>query len=392
MISDDRIARGGDTMFSRRDLEPLLKHCPKDSSPVLSLYLDVDLSRPANRNRGILVAARSLLAGVREEVDSGPLGGHLDRDIARVEGFLSDTLAPGKSLVLFCDDSEGFFWHRVLPVPLPIEARYRPDPYLRPLLETLDEHETYGVVLLDRQQARLFTVLLGEIEEHGEAFAPLDVRATRTTGTDHLWSEKRFQRRAGEHAHLHLKQVAGLLRGQQRAVGLDRLVMAGPLEATAELQRLLPQALADRVVATWKLPMETSGDELLGRVMDLQERLAMERETALVEELSSAAAAGPRAVVGLSTTLEALREGRILNLVYAAENPIEGGRCESCGTLSRRAEGNCNFCNAPLRRVRDLVGRMARAVAESGGRLDRVRPPVAERFPDRDTIGAFLRF
>ena len=70
-------------MFSRRDLEPLLKHRPKDSSPVLSLYLDVDLSRPANRNRGILVAARALLAGVREEIDTGPLGGELDGDIAR---------------------------------------------------------------------------------------------------------------------------------------------------------------------------------------------------------------------------------------------------------------------------------------------------------------------
>ena len=65
----------------------------------------------------------------------------------------------------------------MLPVSLPTEARYRPDPYLRPLLETLDEHERHGVVLLDRQQARLFSVFLGEIEEHREAFAALDVLA-----------------------------------------------------------------------------------------------------------------------------------------------------------------------------------------------------------------------
>ena len=71
---------------------------------------------------------------------------------------------------------------------------------------------------------------------------------------------------------------------------------------------------------------------------------------------------------------------------------IAGGLRESCATLSRRAEGHCNFCSGPLRRVRDLVGRMARAVSESGGRLDRVRSPVAERFPNGDSIGAFLRF
>src|SRR6266704_2250475 len=76
-------------MFSRKDLEPLLKYPVRDDSPVLSLYLDVDLARAANRNRGILVAARALLAALRDEADSGPAGSHLEEDARSVEAFLA---------------------------------------------------------------------------------------------------------------------------------------------------------------------------------------------------------------------------------------------------------------------------------------------------------------
>src|SRR5882672_957936 len=161
------------SMFSRHDLAPLLKYAGNDSSPVLSLYLDVDLSRPANRNRGILVEARGLVAGLREEVGGRPEASHLEQDAARVEAFLEEYQSSGKSLIVFCDASEDFLWHRTLPVVLPRDARYQSQPHVRPLFETLDEHERYGVILLDRQQARFFSIFFGEIEEHIEAFATL---------------------------------------------------------------------------------------------------------------------------------------------------------------------------------------------------------------------------
>ena len=380
-------------MLSRKDIEPLLRYPSREQSPVLSLYLDVDQSRSANRNRGILVAARALLAALRDEVDSAPVvAEHLADDARRAESFLAGYEPSGKSLVLFCDASEELFWHRTLPVPLHPDARHRPDPYLRPLLETLDEQERYGIVLLDRQQARVFTVVLGEIEEHREAFAALDVRSTRTTGTDHLYSEKRFHRRADEHAHLHIKRVASILRAMQSELALDRLVLAGAVEATSELNRLLPRALADRLAASWKLPIDAREPEILRQTMELQARREAEREFLLVQEFLEAVREGHQAVAGLDPTLEAIREGRALRLLYRVADPIEGGLCRGCATLSRLAAGACEFCGGPLARVRDLVGRMARVVADTGGRLDRLQGPAADRLEDNEGVGAFLRF
>jgi peptide subunit release factor 1 (eRF1) len=277
-------------------------------------------------------------------------------------------------------------------VVLQPDARHQPDPYVRPLLELLDEAERYAVVLTDRQQARLFSVALGEIEEHHRAFAAADVRAPRTTGTDHLWSEKRFQRRADAHAHHHLKQVAGFLRAWQREVGFDRLVIAGPVEATGELLRLLPRGLADRVVATWKMPMEVHEPELLRQVMELHERRETEREIDLTEELLSASQGRKDAVVGLQPTLDALREGRVLKLLYTAEDPIAGGRCRRCGLLSARLIRECAFCGGEVEPVADLLGRMARHVSDAGGSLDRLHGAAADGLRREGGVGAFLRF
>jgi peptide subunit release factor 1 (eRF1) len=380
-------------MNAHRDLEPLLKYVPRPSSPVLSLYLDTGSARGSTNPRHILTtSARGLLAAVREEAQAQGDAAGLDEDIRGAESFLAGFAPDGRSLVLFCDASEGLLWHRTYPIPLAPEARWRPEPFLRPLLETLDDQERFGVVLLDRQQARLLTVHLGQIEEHREAFAPLEVRTIRTTGTDHLFSEKRFQRRADEHAHLHTKRVAALLRSLQREQQLDRLVIAGPIEATSDLQRLLPRPLADRVAAVWKLPIDTREAELLRLVGDLQEALETERLDRLVGELLDAARHGHLAVLGLEETLAAVREGRVTRMLYAADDPREGGRCRGCRSLTRSAAGECPFCRGPLDPVRDLVTRMARAVYEAGGRLDRLEGPAAERVRGAGGIGAFLRY
>jgi peptide chain release factor subunit 1 len=378
---------------AHRELEPLLNYAPKPSSPVLSLYLDTGSARTATNPRHLLTtSARALLSAVRDEAQAQGEAAGLDEDVRRVESFLAGFSPDGRSLVLFCDASEGLLWHRTYPIPLVPEARWRPEPFLRPLLETLDDQERYGVVLLDRQQARLLTVHLGTIEEHREAFAPLEVRSIRTTGTDHLFSEKRFQRRADEHAHLHLKRVAALLRTVQREQHLDRLVVAGPVEATSDLQRLLPRPLADRVAAVWKLPVDTREADLLRLVGDLQDALDGERLERLVGELLDAARNGHRAVLGLDETLAAVREGRVTRMLYAAAEPREGGVCRRCRSLTRSAAGDCPFCRGPLDPVRDLVTRMARAAYEAGGGLDRLEGAAAERLRGAGGIGAFLRY
>jgi hypothetical protein len=73
-------------------------------------------------------------------------------DAIRAQNYVEAYRPQAKGLIIFCHPSEDFFWARDVHVPVNTEARWSEKPYLRPLLEIIDEHERYGVILTDRSQ------------------------------------------------------------------------------------------------------------------------------------------------------------------------------------------------------------------------------------------------
>src|SRR6266478_7962030 len=187
-------------MISRNDVESLIDREPKPGSPVLSVYLNVSPSRLDPVNRAFEVVLKNLLREIESELDKKARE-QFQEDTERVFAFLEDYREPKRGLVFFCDQSENFFWFKELRVGAPDVAWWRDTPYVRPLIEVMDEHERYGMVLTDREHSRRFTVFVGEIEEHHDAFAKLDVQHIKTTGTDHLRSKMNIERKGDEHAH-----------------------------------------------------------------------------------------------------------------------------------------------------------------------------------------------
>jgi peptide chain release factor subunit 1 len=195
-------------MISKEEIRTLIEHEGRPGHPVLSVYLDVDQSRETNLNRKFEVSLGNLLRELEQELVDEFEREEFTADANRMRRFVSEYRPGARCLVIFCGAIEDFFWYRGLDVSLLNEARWSETLYLRPLLETIDEFERYGVILTDRAQARLFTVYLGEIEEHGESFAPGVVKIVRGPGRDHIRSQLRFQRRVDQYAHRHLKRVA----------------------------------------------------------------------------------------------------------------------------------------------------------------------------------------
>jgi hypothetical protein len=231
-------------MISKAEMRTLIGRAGHPGRPVLSVYLDVDQSQESNLTRKFEVPLKNLLRAIAEGLADEFEREEFAADAERVLRFVSGYRPGARSLVILCDALEDFFWQRELNIPLPSEARWSETFYLRPLLESLDEFERYGVILTDRAQARLFTVYMGEIEEHAETFAEGEVKVVQAAGTDHLRSQMRFQRKADHHAHRHLKRVAELMDGLVESHGFDRLVLAGPVEADQQTSSPAPEAAA----------------------------------------------------------------------------------------------------------------------------------------------------
>lgn len=293
---------------------------------------------------------------------------------------------------MFSDGSEGFFHVRELGVRVPNILTWRDIPYVRPLLELIDEHERYGVVLTDREHARLFSIFLGEIQEHKEVFAKAEVTHIKTAGMDHLRSQMNIQRKADLHARWHLKEVAQMMPRLAGGLDFDRLILAGTVEASSELEGLLPKALRARVVRKIALPVEANSAVVLEETLKIEEEVERQGEVDLVEQLITAAKKKQKAVLGLEETLLALLEWRVWQLVYTEGFNVRGSQCTSCLALLATDNGPCAYCGHPVLVLNDLIQLATERVFDLEGKVEQVRGPAAARLKGEGSIGAVLRF
>src|SRR5581483_4843932 len=90
--------------------------------------------------------------------------------VKRLEEYLDAEPPRGQGLALFSCAPRDFWQAYHLPVPVADDLRFGATPYVRPLLDVLDEYERFVVALVDKEKARLFSVFMGEIEEERELF------------------------------------------------------------------------------------------------------------------------------------------------------------------------------------------------------------------------------
>ncbi|HXG04898.1 MAG TPA: Vms1/Ankzf1 family peptidyl-tRNA hydrolase, partial [Candidatus Binatia bacterium] len=295
-------------MLTPEQVEALRAFDPRGSR-VLSVYLDLEAvrqGRPAYR-----VVFEDLVRAARERLDEETRSA-LAEEAARVRAWLDDRDPGGKGLALFACSPRGLWQVHRLGVRVRDHLAFEPVPDVAPLLELFDEYERYAVTLVDKEHARLFTVFLGEIEE-SEAFADF-VPGKHDQGG---WSQARYQRHHEAHVYWHLKRVVERLAGLARRRHFDRLVLAGPEEATSELRRLLPRPLARRLAAVIRAEMTAGDREILDKTLAIEQRLEREAEERLVEQILDQAGPGGRATLGVEATLEALSADAVQTLVVA---------------------------------------------------------------------------
>jgi peptide subunit release factor 1 (eRF1) len=275
-----------------------------------------------------------------------------------------------------------------LPVPVADAAHAGPTPYIRPLLDVLDEYERYAVALVDKEKARLFTVYLGEIEEEDRIvdFVP---GKTDEGGP----SQANYQRHHEAHVHRHLKRVAEQLATLLRTHPFDRLVLAGPEEATSELRRLLSRPLQARLAGIIPAEIFAGKEEILERTLEIERQAERTAEEQLVGEILELGAAGARATYGVDATLHAIWRGQVHTLAVADGLRLPGGECPVCGRLAAGEPRACPVCGSEMEPLDDVIERAIERTLDERGRVEIVHGPAAAHLTAvGGGLGALLRF
>jgi peptide chain release factor subunit 1 len=375
-----------------RELLRNLADWPSDGHLVTSLYVDVD-GRRHPRRADVQRQADALLRRATGSADR--LGRQASlavcRDAQRMRDYLADEFdrRGTRGLALFSCSPAGLWQEVRLSQPVRDRSAVRPHPYVLPLEAVVERAETFCTALVDRARARLLVSSLGEIHELSSILD--EVPGQHDQGG---WAQARHRRHIEDHVQRHLKHVAEALLRVHRTRRFEHLVLSGPEEVVAELERHLHDYLRRRVVDRAKLSTTARAAEVLDHALAVEEATERRREEETVGRLvaESAGKAG-RAVAGLDRTLEALGAGRADTLIVSMGMEAEGVRCPACGRLAGGG-ARCPMCGSKTEREPDLVEEAVEAALRRGCRVETVpaTTPGADRLEALGGIGALLRF
>ncbi len=377
-------------MITKMDVSPL-NDLGKGAGRVLSVYLDVDQSKAANLNRCFVTAFKARVQEIERTFEEEYEHRDFEGCAGEVRNFLSTYEPHGRGLVIFAR-SAGPVWTRELNVPVAEQVVWGTKAHVQPFLEAMDEFQSCGIVVLDHVRARIFTVAFGQIQRHAEVLAMHEARHIKTTGTDHLYSQSHFQRRADEHSLEHLKRVGEVLENVARISPFSKLILAGVPEVTSELYRVLPKALRRKIAGFTPLPAGAPEKQILETSMEMGRATERMRESQEVDRLITDAAKGHKAVVGLDATLQALNDQRTREFFYAEGFAAAGGVCEDCHVIFARDDMNCEYCGVPLKPSGDLVEAATVMALAEGAAIEQLRGEAAAKLMAAGGVGAYLRF
>jgi hypothetical protein len=245
----------------------------------------------------------------------GPRGAAFDSlsaDADRIAAYLEDDLDPAaQGVFLVACAAAGVFEPLALGLPVPTRLVAAPTPALGVLARLVDDHPPYGVLLADQHEATLSLVSQANFDR-GLALDSTDYPRKQQQGG---WSQRRFQARADERVAAFARGIADEVQGALDAAAISMLVLAGDEVITSALDAAFHPTVKERVVATLRLDIGATEQEVVAATLPVVAAAERTREDDAIGVLRDAMGAGGFGVAGIDATLLALQGGQVSTLL-----------------------------------------------------------------------------
>ncbi len=297
--------------------------------PVTTCYLDVD-GRRYHRHLEYEQQLDRLLREARSQTN----GTHsVCRDLKRIEDFVKGGLDRSRTrgLAMFSCSHRDLWRVVALPKAVRNQLVINDVAAVAQLEAVVEASERFGVLLVDKQRARMFVFEMDELIERSERFDELprdyDLRGERDQGdiSNHV------DALTGQH----LRRAADVAFAVFKDRRFEHLCVGAPDELARSMETSLHPYLRERLRGRIAVAPGAGLDDIRHAVLDLEAQQERAREATLVGRLREAVGARRRGVAGLDGTLEALSERRVDVLLVSADYHEEGWRCPSSGRLAR---------------------------------------------------------
>lgn len=365
-----------DTLRRLAELRP-------DDGKVVSIYLNLDPTEFAS-GQARATAINSVLdeAGraAREEEPA------VREDVERIrEAFKGFDFQGAHGVAVFAAAGEDLL--EIIKLPRTVENAVVIDesPYVEPLVE-VQAGARYGVVLVNRQTARIFRASRDRLDE--VARVDDEVHRRHDQGG---WSQARYQRSVDKEAQDHLKNAADELLRRHRRRPFEALFVGAPEAVFNDFCERLHPYLKERVAGRIDVDVEhTNVDEVQQAAEPAIESHERKLEKGALDRLEEARGTGGRGAAGLDDTLTALNEQRVEVLLLQDNFDAAGVCCPQCGWLGPSTVDACPADGTATVGREDITDLAVRRAITQSAQVVRVRDD--DRLEEMGSIAAVLRF
>jgi peptide subunit release factor 1 (eRF1) len=366
-------------MLTETNLKELLGY--QTEHQVLSLYLNT------NPTEGSSDAYKQNLRSMLKDIN-------LPSDVLAVDNYFGREFDwTGRSVAVFSCAPDDFFRAYPLAIPIRNQVFVSDRPHVKPLASLLDYYGGYGVVLVDKQGARLFSFHLGELREQ-EGILGESVRHTKKGGASAksgmrggMAGQTRYE---DEVAERNMRDAAEFAAHFFSENNVRRVLIGGTEENIAVLRNQLPKSWQSLIVGTFPMSMTASKVEVLERAMHIGKEAEYRREEQLLKKLVTGAAKERGGVLNLDDTLGAVHDGRVQALVIQDGYRALGYRCQGCGYMTSQELPVCPFCGSKFEQIPDAVEMAVYQVMKAGGEVEVLQHK--HKVNGFENIGALLRY
>lgn len=366
-------------MLTEKNLQELLGYQPDHQ--VLSIYLNTD---PTEGNSDAYkLNLRSMLKDL-----------NLPKDVQAVDQFFSTEFDwTGRSVAVFSCAPDNFLRAYSLAIPVRNQVIVSERPHVKPLASLLNYYGGYGVILVDKQGARLFSFHLGELKEQ-EGILGESIRHTKKGGASAkpgvrggVAGQTRYE---DELAARNIREIAEFA-GQFFSENNVRRVLIGGTEDNISLLRSqMPKSWQSLIVGTFPMSMTASHREVLDKAMQIGMEAEYHKEELLLKKLVTGTAKERRGVLNLDDTLGAIHDGKVQVLVIRDGYRAAGYRCKGCGFITAQPLQTCQFCGSEFEQIPDAVEMAVHRVMKAGGEVEVLQQE--HQVDGFENIGALLRY
>jgi hypothetical protein len=331
-------------------LEELLQRLVKGTpgkNYFLSAYLDLRPDTSGKKNYPVFLKSRiSELAShfpahSREQI-------FFVKDSKQIQKYLEEKLDPSwKGIAFFACAPDDLFLSVPMPAPPANMLEIASCPLLSPLLRYSDLYKTYGVVVANSRQARLFLVRFSRVGKQ-LVFSWEDSHSTRF-GRMGL-STQRFQRHQKEHIKQRAKEIVENMEkwlNQERA---EYLFFAAEEEMSRELEKYWSAVTRKKLVGLPSVDTRDPDHKILADAAHLLKTITREECKILAKKILEEAAPLGQGTVGPEPTLNALQNHQAERIVLDSHFQSSGWACEGCASLgSGGTPAHCPLCAGRIR-------------------------------------------